>query len=271
LSETTITSVRNPRVQAAAALRERRERDRQQRILIDGERELTRALDAGVRVVEIFHCLDDAADTGSAELFTRLAATAALSIAVAPHVFQRVAYGERSTGLVAVAETPDASLNRLQLSDTSLVGVIEGCEKPGNLGAVLRSAEAAGLSAVIVADGGTDLFNPNVIRASLGTVFAMPVAVAPAADVLEYLRAHRLVMIAARVDANRDYTQVDYRAGAAIILGSEAHGLSATWHAADVTPVRLPMLGVADSLNVSATAAVLFYEALRQRTQDRSQ
>ncbi|HEY4313796.1 MAG TPA: TrmH family RNA methyltransferase [Pirellulales bacterium] len=266
MSDTTITSVRNPRVQAAAGLRERRERDRQQRILIDGERELARALDAGVRAVEVFHCLENTADKGSAALLARLAATEAVSIAVAPHVFQRVAYGERSTGLVAVAETPDASLNRLKLPDIPLIGVIEGCEKPGNLGAVLRSADAAGLSAVIVADGGTDLFNPNVIRASLGTVFTMPVAVAPAADVLQFLRAHKLAMIAARVDANRDYTQVDYRTATAIILGSEAHGLSTAWHAADVIAVRLPMLGVADSLNVSATAAVLFYEALRQRT-----
>jgi len=266
LSDTTITSVRNPRVQAAAALRERRERDRQQRILIDGERELGRALSVGVKVVEVFHCLPSAPDIATAELVARLTAADVPTIDVAPHVFQRVAYGERSTGLVAVAETPNASLNRLQLSECPLVGVIEGCEKPGNLGAVLRSADAAGLSAVIVADGGTDLFNPNVIRASLGTVFTMPVAVAPAADVLAYLRAHKLAMVAARVDAHRDYTQVDYRGGAAIILGSEAHGLSAAWHAADVTAVRLPMLGVADSLNVSATAAVLFYEALRQRT-----
>ncbi len=265
MSDATITSVRNPRVQAAAALRERRERARQQRILIDGVRELTRAFDAGVTLIEVFACQGGETDDASVALLRRLTTAGVPVVQVAPHVFERVAYGERATGLVGVAETPSAMLDGLRLPDGALVAVVEGCEKPGNLGAVLHGADAAGLSAVIVADGGTDLFNPNVIRASLGTVFTMPVAVASSFDALAFLRAARFTIVAARVDAAQDYSAIDYRGTTAIVLGSEATGLSNAWRAPDISAVQLPMRGVADSLNLSATAAVLFYEALRQR------
>ena len=145
------------------------------------------------------------------------------------------------------------------------MAVLEGLEKPGNVGAVLRSADGAGVDAVIVADPRTDLFNPNTIRASLGTVFGAGVCTATAAETLAWLRRLGVPIFAARPEATLDYADVDYRGGAAIVLGSEAEGLSAAWTAADVTAMRLPMRGVADSLNVSATAAVLFYEAQRQR------
>jgi TrmH family RNA methyltransferase len=146
------------------------------------------------------------------------------------------------------------------------VAVLEGVEKPGNAGAVLRSADAAGVSAVIVADARTDLFNPNAIRASLGAIFSLPVCEATSADALAWLRQRRFAVFAARVDGAVPYTQADYRGPAAIVLGSEAAGLSPVWTGDDIQAVRLPMLGVVDSLNVSAAAAVLFYEARRQRT-----
>lgn len=265
LSEATITSVRNPRVQAAAQLRERRERARRGRILIDGAREIRRALEANVKLLEAFYCLPEAADDDARQVLASLEAVGVAVIPVAPHVFARVAYGERAAGLVAVAETPRATLDALRLPENPLVAVVEASEKPGNLGAVLRSADAAGLSAVIAADSVTDLFNPNTIRASLGTVFTLPVAAASAEETLAYLRRQRLQIIAARVDAASDYTDVDYTRPTAIVLGSEAVGLTDRWRSADVTAVRLPMRGAADSLNLSATAAVLFYEALRQR------
>jgi TrmH family RNA methyltransferase len=138
-------------------------------------------------------------------------------------------------------------------------------EKPGNVGAVLRSADGAGVSALVVADGRTDLYNPNAIRASLGTIFTLPIAAASAEETLDWLRAQGLVLYAARVDGSIPYTQVDYRLPAAVVLGSEAEGLSGIWHGDNTQAIRLPMLGRADSLNVSAAAAVLFYEALRQR------
>lgn len=265
MSEAAITSVRNPRVQAAAELRERRERTRQRRFLVDGAREIRRALAAKLQLVEAFYCPPDRRDSDVDAALAELRSAGVPLVAVAAHVFARVAYGERTSGLVAVAETPAATLAGLRLPDVPLVAVVEGCEKPGNLGAVLRSADAAGLSAVIATDSVTDLFNPNTIRASLGTLFTLPVAAASADETLAYLREKRLQIVAARVDAERDYTEVDYRIPTAIVLGSEAQGLSDQWHSADITAVRLPMRGAADSLNLSATAAVLFYEALRQR------
>jgi TrmH family RNA methyltransferase len=167
--------------------------------------------------------------------------------------------------VVAVAETPPRTLDELILPPRPLIGVVEGVEKPGNLGAILRSAEGAGVNAIVVADTATDLFNPNIIRASIGTVFAIPVAVASSGEVLAWLRTRAIAIIAARVDGSVDYTRADYSGAVAIALGSEARGLSDAWGELARASVKLPMMGVADSLNVSATAAVLFYEAQRQR------
>jgi RNA methyltransferase, TrmH family len=179
--------------------------------------------------------------------------------------FEKLSYGDRLDGVVAVAETPPRTLEELILPLDPLIGVVEGVEKPGNLGAILRSADGSGVNAVIVADTATDLFNPNIIRASIGTVFAVRVAVASSGDVLTWLREREIAIIAARLDASVDYAAADYSGAVAIALGSEARGLSDPWGELARTSVKLPMLGVADSLNVSATAAVLFYEALRQR------
>jgi len=145
------------------------------------------------------------------------------------------------------------------------VAVLEGLEKPGNVGAILRTADGAGIDAVIITDGKTDLFNPNTIRASLGTVFAKNVCTATVAETIAKLRQWQLPIVAARPDAEQLYTTVDYRKGAAIVLGSEAEGLSADWEQQDICGVHLPMQGSADSLNVSATAAILFYAAQLQR------
>jgi TrmH family RNA methyltransferase len=263
---TPITSLRNPHVQQAARLRDRRQRDRQQRIVIDGARELLRAIEAGVALVEGFVCPPLCRTQDAQRACQALRGTKARVFEVTKAVFEKLAFGERAEGVVAVAQAPAASLERIVLSGCPLVAVLEGVEKPGNLGAVLRSADGAGVSALLVADPRTDLFNPNTIRASLGTVFALPAAAAPADEILAWLRAKRLAIYAARVDGAVPYTQAEFRGPAAIVLGAEAEGLSARWRGEDIQAVRLPMLGVADSLNVSAAAAVLFYEALRQRT-----
>ena len=185
-------------------------------------------------------------------------------VEVSESVIERLAFGDRMDGVVAVARSPERKLEDLVLPACPLVAVLEGVEKPGNVGAVLRSADCAGVSAMILADGRTDLYNPNTIRASLGTIFTVPTCAAPTAAVCDWLHAKKLSIFAARVDAKLDYTAADFTRSAAIVLGSEAAGLSNAW-TDGVTPIRLPMLGAADSLNVSAAAAVLFYEALRQR------
>ncbi len=262
-----ITSTSNPRFRAAIGLREARERRRQGRILVDGIREIGRALDSGVRPVEAW--LDPERVAGSPDLLAmrdRLDKEGGCALLEADaRIIDRLAYGERTDGLVLVAETPVATLAGLALPAEPLVVVLEAIEKPGNLGAVLRSADGAGAAAVIVADGRTDPFNPNVIRASVGTVFTVPIAAASGAETLSWLRQHELRIVTARVDDGVLYTTIDLTGPLALVLGSEATGLSDHWTGPESTAVRVPMTGVADSLNVSATAAVLLYEALRQR------
>jgi TrmH family RNA methyltransferase len=260
-----ITSPQNPRVKDAARLRDRRQRDKQQRIIIDGAREIGRAMAAGIVPLELFVCPSLCASVEARRMLEQLHAVAAEAFEVSEEVFERLAFGQRTEGVLLIAAMPTRTLGSLALPDNPLVAVLEGVEKPGNAGAVLRSADGAGVDAVIFADPRTDLFNPNAIRASLGTIFSMPVCAASSADVLAWLRTHGMQVAAARVEAAGEYTQLDYRGATAIVLGSEADGLTALWSADDVRGVRLPMLGAADSLNVSAAAAVLFYEARRQR------
>ncbi|MDQ3493247.1 MAG: RNA methyltransferase, partial [Chloroflexota bacterium] len=204
-------------------------------------------------------------EAGADGLLARLAAAGCSMVTADARLIERLSYGERSAGLVLVAETPRRTLGDLELGPDPVVGVVEAVEKPGNLGAILRSADGAGVSALLVTDPATDIFNPNVIRASLGTVFSVPLAVASGPEAMAWLNANSMRIVTARVDGTTDYTKADLRGPVAIVLGSEAMGLGDAWSGTDVTAVRLPMLGVADSLNVSATAAILFYEALRQR------
>jgi RNA methyltransferase, TrmH family len=259
-----ITSSHNPRVKRAAGLRDHRQRQKEQRILIDGAREISRAFAAGVALEEVFVCAELCRGEEAQRLLKDL--TAAELIEVSESVFSRLAFGQRAEGIVAVAELPRHRLEDLVLRENPVVAVLEGVEKPGNIGAVLRSADAAGVSALVLADPRTDLYNPNAIRASLGTIFSLPVAAAAATDVLAWLQNNRLQIVAAQVEGSTIYTEIDYRPPTALVFGSEAAGLGPLWSGGEVRAIRLPMLGAADSLNVSATAAVVFYEALRQRT-----
>jgi len=258
-----ITSVQNPRVKAAARLRDRSCRDDQAKIIIDGVREIGLAVAAGVQIIELYVVPELCRDEEHQRLLA--AAKRPERFEVSPHVMEKLAFGHRVEGVVAVARPPEKRFGDLKLPKEPLVAVVEGAEKPGNLGAIIRTADAAGVAAVIVADGGTDLYNPNAIRASLGAIFTVPVCTAPTAEALGWLREHHFRIFAARVDGAVEYTSADFCGPAAIALGSEAQGLSKAWQAADITAIHLPLLGSVDSLNLSATAAVLLYEALRQR------
>lgn len=260
-----LTSIANPRIKAAVALRDRRERDRTGLTLVDGARELRRALDAGIDVVETFVCEPLLAGPDARAALDTLRAGLTPVRATSEGVFARLAFGERAEGLLAVVRIPSTALEAVALPADPLVVVIEGVEKPGNVGAVLRSADGAGVDAVIAASPRTDLFNPNAIRASAGTVFTVPLGAAPTAEVLAWLRAGAVRIVTARVDADLLYTDADLTGPLAVIVGAEADGLTDAWTDGDIDAVRLPMRGVADSLNVSVTAAVLAYEARRQR------
>lgn len=260
-----IASTANPRLKAAARLRGRRERDRQGLTLIDGVRENMRALSGGAVLREVFVLPELMVEPEARALLERMREASVPVLELGREAFERLAYGDRLDGVVAVAETPLCTLRDVLLPPDPLIAVVEGVEKPGNLGAVLRSADGAGVDAVIVAEAATDLFNPNIIRASLGTVFTVPLAVGSTQEAMTWLRTRGLRLVTARVGATIDYTEADLTGPVAIVLGSEAEGLGEAWSGPDVAAVRLPMLGAADSLNVAATAAILFYEALRQR------
>ncbi len=261
-----IDSPANPRIRAALALRERRGRDRTGLTLVDGAREARRAIEAGVEVETAFVCREQATSGDAGLALTALGRGRGRRevVDVGPRAFKRLAFGDRQEGLVLVIRQPITALAELELPDDALVVVTEDVEKPGNLGAILRSADGAGADAV-VAVGGTDLFNPNVIRASAGTVFAVPLAAAPAADVRRWAATRALRVVVARVDAERLHVDADLSGPLAIVVGSEAAGASDAWRGDGTEAVRLPMLGVADSLNVSVAAAILLYEAWRQR------
>jgi TrmH family RNA methyltransferase len=259
-----IDSPANAHIKAALRLRDRRERETTGMTLVDGGRESLRAIDAGAHIETAFVCRERLGTPDAAAAATRLEDQAAAVVDVSPRAFERLAYGDRADGVILVVKVRSTTLGSLHLPKDSLVIVTEDVEKPGNVGAILRSADGAGAAAVI-AVGGTDLFNPNVIRASVGTVFAVPVAAASADETAAWLRGRDLRVVASVVDAPRLHVEADLRGPLAIVLGSEASGLSPAWRTPDVEAVRLPMEGVADSLNVSAAAAVLLYEAWRQR------
>ena len=265
MSDIDIESAANPRIKAAVALRQRRDRERTGLTIIDGARELTRAIEAEVTIEEAFVCPPLVRTDEAAAVIDALRARSAPLVTVSEVAYRRLAYGDRSDGVVAVVCAPDTDLGRLAVPEEPLIVVLEGIEKPGNLGAVLRSADGAGIDAVLLADPATDVFNPNTIRASLGTVFTLPIGAGDTPNVRTWLGTQNVRLVAARVDGDRAPWDVDLTGAVAIVLGSEAEGLGARWAGDDLVPVRIPMRGLADSLNVSVAAAVLLYEARRQR------
>lgn len=247
-------------------LHDRRGRERGGLCAIEGLREIERALDGGVSPVEAFYC-PDVDGGGEAEgLIGRLESSGAAVIEVSRRVFEKIAYRKASGGLVATGRRPETTLSRLRVPAEPLLIVLDGVEKPGNYGAVFRSADGAGADGVIVTGSAADLFGPNVIRSSLGTVFTVPAAEADAADTITWLRERSVRIVAAVPGSAFPYTQADLRGAAAIVVGSEDAGAGAAWIEQADTRVSIPMLGRADSLNVSVSAAILLYEALRQRS-----
>jgi len=265
MSSAAIASPSNPRIKATARLRDRRQRDATGLTLVDGTREVRRALDAGAGVVEAFVCEPLLGGEDARAALDALAAHSIPTISTTEAAFAKVAFGDRADGLVAVVRIPPMRLDDLALPDDPLIVVVEAVEKPGNLGAVLRSADGAGVAALIAASPRTDLMNPNAIRASAGTIFSVPLASASTDEVVDWLGRRSIPIVATLVDAETPYTDADLSGPLAIAFGNEATGLTAPWRTPGVSRIRLPMLGIADSLNVSVSAAVVLYEARRQR------
>lgn len=262
-----ITSPQNQRIKDVVRLNKRNERDRRRQTLVEGRREATRALAAGICPLQAFLC-SELLGQDYAPLVDTLRAAAMTRGAIhdtTPEVFARLAYRGESGGVVLVVPYFDCELSALPLPAVPLLLVVEGVEKPGNLGAILRTADAAGIHGVIITEGATDLHNPNTIRAALGASFTVPVAHAPSAATATFLQDHKIRTIATTPDAALTYWDTDLRGPLAILLGSEAHGLSDFWLQSADACVRLPMHGAIDSLNLSTATAIVIYEALRQR------
>jgi len=256
-----ITSFQNALIKKAQALREARDRREHGMTIIDGAREIRRAFEAGVDLDKVFYVQGQ-----QEELLKQLSTGKVESIEVSGQVMEKLAYGERHDGIVAMARVPVLSLKDLKLSKEPLVVVLESLEKPGNLGAILRTCDGAGVEAVFVCDPRTDVYNPNVIRSSTGVIFKIPVVCSTSQEIYAFLKSKKIKICASQPSASKLYTQVNFKGAWALALGSEDQGLSDSWLAlADMT-VKIPMNGLADSLNVSISAAIILYEALRQRT-----
>ena len=263
-----ITSPANPRLKALGALRRRRTREQQGRTLVEGYAELGLALDAGVLPRSLFYCPELMGERARADdLVARIGELGGELVRLSRPAFEKAAYREGPDGFLAVVDTVDRRCADLSagLPEDALVLICQSVEKPGNLGAVLRTADAAGVAAVVAADPVTDWGNPNTIRASKGTVFAVPVASDTTAATLDWLREHGIPLVAATPETEVTHTDVDYRGPVAIAVGAEKTGLTDDLLAGADHRVRIPMVGRANSLNVATSAAVLVYEAVRQR------
>lgn len=257
----TITSTQNPKVKNLLALGKPGERKKQRLFVIEGKKEITMALEAGYKIGNLFFC----EEMISQQELQSLGISDKLLIPVSKEVFEKIAVRENSGGVLAVAEQKTHRLEHIKLTANPLVLILESIEKPGNLGAMLRTADAAGVDAVIICDPQTDFYNPNVIRSSIGCVFTTQIASATSADTIAWLRSNGINIYCTYLKASQPYHLIDYKKASAIVMGTEATGLSPAWVEASDTNIIIPMQGVIDSINVSTAAAVVVFEAKRQR------
>ena len=258
-----ITSAQNPKIKDLLALQEKsKERRKKGLFVVEGRRELLHCVEAGYRPHTVFFCPEIISTGDFDEIADRCDCN---YIEVPQHLYDKVAYRGGTEGVIAELHCKDMTLETLDLKDNPLVVVLEAVEKPGNLGAVLRSADASGVDAVIVCDPLTDIYNPNLIRSSIGAIFTVPVATATSEDTIAWLKDKGIKIYTAQLQDSEWYYDTDMRQGTAIVMGTEATGLTDVWRKAADAHIKIPMLGKLDSLNVSVSAAILMFEAVRQR------
>ncbi len=254
--EERISSAQNPKVKRLLALQEKSSLRRETGLfVVEGRREIERCVASGFTVDTLFVCPEIAGDFAAAGKVFELSRG----------VYEKVAYRGGTEGVMAEVKARHLSLENLQLPENPLVVVMESVEKPGNLGAVLRTADAAGADAVLVCDPLTDLYNPNLIRASLGAVFSLPVVCCTTPQAIAFLKERGIRILTAQLQDSKPYYGTEMTAGTALVMGSEALGLGDAWRKAADAHILIPMNGIVDSLNVSVSAAILLYEAVRQR------
>lgn len=264
-----ITSIQNPKIKAAFALRDRRDREETGLFIIEGYRELTRAIQGGVSIEQLFFSETLFLGVNEGSLINELREKNVSLYSCTEAALRKISYRDRPDGLVAIAKKMDTSFpvfaSSFKSSNPFLL-IAESIEKPGNLGTILRSSDAVGVDGVILADRCTDLFNPNVVRASVGTLFTQPVAEGSGEEIFLWLKENGIQILAATPHAEKEFTEVDLTGPVAILVGTEQLGLSKLWMDSADLQVRIPMRGVADSLNVATATTLLLYEVLRQRS-----
>ena len=260
----TIVSAQNSRIKNIQKLSAKsKERKDQGLFVIEGAREISLALASSYSFDSVFYCPELFEGTDYPEVIQSI--DSKILYEVSPSVFGKIAYREGSDGILAVAKTKDHNIISLNLSENPFIIILESVEKPGNLGAILRTADAAGVDALIVCDPLTDVYNPNAIRSSVGCIFTVPVAVSESAETLSFLKAKGIRTFAAELQASQQYQDTDFTGPSAIIMGTEANGLSSFWLRNADARIKIPMRGKIDSLNVSVSTAVITFEAMRQR------
>lgn len=261
-----ITSAQNPKIKDLLALQEKsKERRKKGLFVVEGRRELLHCIEAGYEPFTIFFCPDILPHNDLKEIEKAAGSRQCGWVEIPQQLYDKVAYRGGTEGVIAELRCKESGLDSLTLQENPLVVVLESVEKPGNLGAVLRSADASGADAVIVCDPLTDLYNPNLIRSSIGAIFTVPVATASSEDTIRWLKDKGIKIYTAQLQDSEWYYDTDMKNGTAIVMGTEATGLTEVWRKAADAHIKIPMLGKLDSLNVSVSAAILMYEAIRQR------
>ena len=262
-----ISSLQNPRIKQLVKLRDRRDRDEAGLFLVEGYREVRRALEKGVRLTELYVSPDWFLGENEPALIEQARQAGTQLYELSKEAFAKCAYRDRPDGLLAVAPQWKHALADLKLGPQPFLLVVESIEKPGNLGTILRSADAAGVDGVIVCDAVTDVFNPNVVRSSTGVLFSVPIVVADSVTVHAWLKEKGIRAAATTPHTTAVYTNTDLRGPLAIVMGSEQYGLSEFWMKGADVLVRIPMAGQADSLNVAMATIITLFEAVRQRNE----
>lgn len=262
----TITSLQNPKIKQALKLWKKRERDERRLFLIEGYRELSRAESADIGFKTLFICPELFLGENEIILIEKIAAKNGEVIRCSEAVFRKLSYRDRPDGLIAIANHLKARLEDLPIKTAPFFIIAESIEKPGNLGTILRSSDATGADGVIICDRCTDIHNPNVVRASVGTLFTQPVVETEGEELFQWLKSHQIAILAATPSADLLYNQVNLRQPVAIVIGTEQYGLSQKWMDGADFKVKIPMLGRADSLNAAMAATILMYEVVRQRS-----
>lgn len=259
-----ITSAQNPKIKRLLQLQQKSsERRKAGLFVVEGIREVERCVEKGYEIDTIFYLNKPMAENVS-EIIEKNKGIKLFE--VSPTIYEKIAYRGSTEGVIAEVKTKDKTLNDLNLSENPLVVVLESVEKPGNLGAILRSADAAGADALIVCDPLTDLYNPNLIRNSTGAIFSVPCVACTSEECIKFLKENNIQILTAQLQDSELYYNTDMKRGTAIVMGTEATGLTDIWRKAADAHIRIPMLGITDSLNVSVSAAILLYEAVRQRS-----